>query len=167
MNKEMEIRIRSITMSDREMVVAFFDQMSAESRSLFDLHGSNRKRILQCFEVPNPTCHDFAAVIPTENGVERMVGYVFLTKWDTMTPLLGIVVAEDYKGHGLGHKLMSFAEEHCIKYGKGGIFLTTQMANIRGQRLYISCGYQKLGMSMSGELLFFRYFPEINPESGV
>lgn len=154
--------IRSIVPEDKEMVTAFFDQMGGESRSFFDRRGGNRNSMMACFDHPNPNRRNFAAVADGE-----MAGLFFLWNLNTKTPWLGIAVAEQWKGRHLGRKLMAYAEEYCLQLGKGGIFLTTHVANVRGQALYLRCGYEQLGTSNWGEVLFFRSFPDRPPEDGL
>ena len=76
-------------------------------------------------------------------------------------------IRDRWKGRHLGRKLMAYAETYCLQLGKGGIFLTTHLANIRGQALYLRCGYEQLGTSNWGEVLFFRSFPDAPPEDGA
>lgn len=148
--------IRPFCKEDKEMVTAFFDQMGGETRSFFDVNSGNRKGALGFFDLPcEPNIKRFAALY---DG--RMVGYVFLWDLDTMTPWLGIAISEDWKGRHLGRKLLAYAEQYCHDLGKGGIFLTTHMANVRGQGLYARCGYQRLGIHNNGELLYFLPFSQ-------
>lgn len=146
--------IRLFQPEDRAMVEAFFDQMGGETRSFFDVNGGNRRGALSFFdEAPNPAVRRWAAV---EDG--KMLGYVFLWALDTMTPWLGIAVAEECKGRHLGRHLLAHAEQYARSLGKGGIFLTTHIANLRGQGLYGRCGYQRMGVHSSGEYLYFLPF---------
>lgn len=162
------VHIRPIVPGDRGMVAAFFDQMGGESRAFFDRRSGNRNSMMACFDQPNPNRRNFAAVFrPSGEAEEEMAGLVFLWNLHTKTPWLGIAVAEQWKGRHLGRKLMAYAETYCLQLGKGGIFLTTHLANIRGQALYLRCGYEQLGTSNWGEVLFFRSFPDAPPEDGA
>ena len=164
MQEDFSVTIRPMTAADRQLAEDFFAQMGGESRAFFNRNDGNYRGLMNCFETPNPARRDFAAVIPTPDGGERMIGLVFLWALDTMPPWLGIAVAEDFKGKHLGRKLMAYAENYCHRLGKGGIFLTTAVANIRGQGLYTRSGYTRLGMYHDGEILFFRNFPDTPPE---
>lgn len=164
MNSENYPGIRSITLTDKEMVTSFFDQMGGETRAFFNRNDGNRKALMKCFETPNPNRRDFAAVEILADGTERMAGLVFLWDLNTRTPWLGIAVAEDWKGRHLGRRLMAYAEDYCIRHGKGGIFLTTHVANVRGQGLYTRSGYTHLGTAKDGELLFFHSFEDQPPQ---
>jgi ribosomal protein S18 acetylase RimI-like enzyme len=87
---------------------------------------------------------------------------VFLWDMATGVPSLGIAIAEDYKGRHLGRRLIAFAHDHAKKQGKGGVMLTTDYANLRGQGLYERMGYEKLGTSTLGSFLYlYRFKTEI------
>ena len=157
--------IRPVTLADRDMVNAFFDQMGGESRAFFNAADGNRIWMMRCFDEDYNTRRNFVATEMQPDGTERIAGLVFLWELDTLTPWLGIAVAEDWKGRHLGRQLMSYAEEYCKQHGKGGIFLTTHMANLRGQGLYTRSGYKRLGTHSSGEILFFHPFPDTPPQN--
>lgn len=155
--------IRPVTPTDRDMTIAFFDQMGGESRAFFNRADGNRNAMLSCFDKPNPNRRNFIAVESLPDGTERIAGLVFLWDLNTKTPWLGIAVAEDWKGKHLGRELIRYAKEYCLRLQKCGIFLTTHIANLRGQGLYTRCGFQHLGTDKSGELLFFHPFPDAVP----
>ena len=89
----------------------------------------------------------------------KMVGLVFFKEWNTSIPWLGIAVREDCKGQGLGPTLIRFAQDYALQAGKGGIQLITHAANLRGQLLYESMGFERIGVhGKSGEWYYlFRY----------
>ena len=89
---------------------------------------------------------------------DRMAGYLFLWDLNKSVPWLGIAVAEAYKGKHLGRILMQTAKEYAMAQGKGGILLTTHVANLRGQGLYERSGYERLGIHTSGEILYLLRF---------
>ena len=152
-----ECIIRPFQPDDRTLVTAFFDQMGGESRGFFNIDDGNRFTALKEFSGPTPRERRFMAV---DNG--EMVGYVFLYEYQQITPWVGIAVAEHYKGKHLGRRLMAFVEQYAREHGKGGLFLTTHMANTRGQALYTYCGYQRIGVHTGGEILFFLPFLDEN-----
>ncbi len=150
-----EPEIRLLQMEDRERAERFFAQMAPDSRAFFNRNNINLKGIMRFF---NGT--DKQAVrrwIAVQDG--EMVGYVFLWDTDTMIPWLGVAVAESMRGRHFGQTLIGVAEDWCRSQGKGGIMLTTSMANIRAQVLYERCGFMRLGVhSASNELLYLRRF---------
>ena len=146
------IVIRGFAKNDRQLVVDFFDQMGGETRVLFCSEG-NRKVALSFFDGDPKDKVFFLAEL---NG--RMVGYVFLYETLKVVCWLGIAVSEDMKGKHLGGRLIQHAKDYAKQLGMGGIMLTTHIANLRGQGLYIREGFERLGIHSSGEQLFiFRF----------
>lgn len=145
--------IREFRQDDKALVGAFFDQMGGETRAFFDVNGGNRAAAMKFFDGTEKTAAFFLA----DHG-GKMVGYVALWNTDNFIPWLGIAVSEEFKGHGLGGRLLAFAENFARGVGMGGILLTTHVANIRAQALYKRCGYVHMGMHTSGELLFLLRF---------
>jgi len=140
--------------TDKPLVEEFFARMAGESRGFFNRGGGNERDTLAFFAPEGrPNTAYFMA---EEQG--RMAGYVFLWDLERAVPWLGIAVAEDWKGRHLGRDLMARAEEHARGLGKGGILLTTHVANLRGQGLYERCGYECMGIHTSGERLYLRRF---------
>jgi len=91
----------------------------------------------------------------------KMAGYVFLWDLHTSIPWLGIAVREDLKGKRLGRRLIAHAQSYVRDMGKGGIQLTTHLANIRGQVLYETMGFQRVGIhGASGEFYYLWRFED-------
>lgn len=148
-----EIKIRKFEPDDQKLVIEFFDQMGGETRAFFNRNGGNRKTAMRFFEeAPQNTVYFLA------EHQKKMVGYVFLWDMDTAIPWLGIAVSDAFKGMHLGRKLMGFAEGYARQEGKGGILLTTHVANFRAQALYERSGYCQMGRHTSGELLYLLRF---------
>lgn len=155
MNIEKEIVIREFAHDDKEMVITFFKQMSGETNLLFNPGDCNLKRAMAYFEVEDKKTINFLAEYNNE-----MVGYVFLWENNMQIPWLGIAVSENMKGRSFGKKLMGFIEGYAKEHKKGGILLTTHVANLRAQALYEHMGYEKLGVHNSGQFLYLRRFSE-------
>ena len=148
--------IREMVKEDKNMVEEFFGKMGGESRAFFNRGNGNYNFTMRFFEGEDLNTKFFIA---EENG--EMLGYVFLMDINTLIPLLGIAVNENYKGRGIGFKLMKYAEEYSVNHKKGGIVLTTHTANIRGQSLYEKCGFEKIGIhGASGEFFYMKKFPD-------
>ena len=58
-------------------------------------------------------------------------------------------------GMGLVKHLVSLAKQSAIKEGKGGLQLTTHVANLRAQTLYESAGFVNRGLCKNGSELFY------------
>ncbi|MBP3332776.1 MAG: GNAT family N-acetyltransferase [Clostridia bacterium] len=154
------LAIRRLEKGDRQLVIEFFDQMGEESASFFNRkRGSgNEKRTLDYLDDKKPDHIFWLAVDETEDG-PKMAGYVFIWDKDSKVPWLGIAVAEAWKGHHLGRRLIATVREYCESIGCGGILLTTAQNNFRGQGLYEHCGFERLGVHPSGEFLYLLRFP--------
>ena len=150
-----DYEIRLFQPGDRPMVEAFFDQMAPDSRSFFNRNNGNRNGAMRFFEGKDgPNVLRWAAV---QDG--EMIGYVFLWDTDTMIPWLGIAVSESMRGRHFGEILIKTCEDWCRDHGKGGILLTTHMANVRAQTLYERCGFEKIGIHLhDNELLYLKRF---------
>lgn len=150
-----KIIVREFAECDGELVKAFFNQMSGETRAFFDRNRGNFLNAMKFFEGQDINTIRWMAV---EN--DRMIGYVFLWETDKSIPWLGIAVAEDSMGKNLGRLLLQKASEYCLSHGKGGVFLTTHIANLRAQSLYEKFGYERLGIHNCGEILYALRFSE-------
>lgn len=139
------IVIREVTNDDEPLICEFFDNMGPYSRSLFNRRDYNKNGILKFIRKPDKTRKYFLALI---DG--KMAGYVFFLDFNTSIPSLGIAVRDELQGKGLGKKLMLFAEDFILKSGKGGIQLTTHIANLRAQTLYESVGFVCTGLCKNG-----------------
>jgi ribosomal protein S18 acetylase RimI-like enzyme len=76
-----------------------------------------------------------------EDGREVAVAYGFLEHLDQDYPVLGIAVADDTHGQGLGRRMMLHLIEAGRRAGKRGIQLTVYEDNVRARRLYEQCGF--------------------------
>ena len=56
-----------------------------------------------------------------------------------------LVVDPDYRGQGLGEKLVRFGIDCCKKSGARAVRLDTHYKNIPARRLYEKCGFTSLG----------------------
>lgn len=155
MNELEPIMIRPFADGDRQLVSDFFDQMGGETRAFFNRGDGNRETAMRFFDGDTGNTHYFLA-----EGGGRMVGYVFLWDMHKGVPWLGIAVSEDWKGRRLGRKLLEYAHQYAVSHKKGGVLLTTAMANMRGQGLYERMGYERIGTHASGEYLYLIRFDQ-------
>ena len=137
-----DFEIREIEPSDEGLINGFFDEMSGEVRSLFNRNDHNRQGVLKQLKRPLSSRKYWIAL----DG-EKMLGYVFLLDTDTGVPTMGIALAEDCRGRGLGKTLTRFVIDKAREMGKGGIQVTTHVANIRAQALYEAMGFRLMGIS--------------------
>ena len=151
---DQNIIIRQIVPADEALINDFFDAMSPESASLVNRNHINQNGTLRfCREQNTDRCIYWMAEL---DG--RMVGLVFFWDMHTSIPFLGIAVRENLKGKHLGRKLIEYAKDYAFRKGKGGIQLTAHPANLRGQVLYETMGFRRMGTHGSGEWYYlFRY----------
>lgn len=149
-----KINLREVCESDAELIGEFFDAMGAESRAVFNRRDYNRRGVLKYCQRPDATRKYWIAEL---DG--KMAGYVFFLDWNTSVPALGIAVRDELQGQHLGRELVAFAQRMAKEAGKGGIQLTTHVANLRAQVLYENMGFSCMGVCKNGTELFylFRY----------
>ena len=154
------VSIRELLSGDFGMVMEFFDQMAGDTRAMFNRNDVNRIRVTEHLhrEGEDGEVH-FAATIANGDGVEKMVGYVFLSDIDTKLPWLGIAVREEWKGHQLGRRLLEFIDSWAKPRGYGGVMLTSVPANIRAHSLYARMGYEYHGVYPDSEFLYVKKYP--------
>jgi ribosomal protein S18 acetylase RimI-like enzyme len=148
------LSFREVREGDEKIINEFFEVMGGESRALFNRRGYNQRGVLKYCARPDKTRRYWIAEAEGE-----MVGYVFFLDFNTSVPELGLAVRDDLRGLHIGRELVAFAQNFAKESGKGGIILTTHVANIRGQALYEHMGFQCMGLTKNGTELFylFRY----------
>ncbi len=144
------IVLRPMEAGDVGIVNEFFDAMGGESRALYNRTDYQRKWALKYCNEQDPTRRYWVAEL---DG--KMAGFVFLFDWNTTIPMLGIGVRDDLKGVHLGGRLMDYAIEAVKSAGKGGIRLTTHIANLRGQMLYEKKGFKCMGQANNPLEVFY------------
>ena len=146
------LTFRPVTADDEAMIGEFFDAMGGESRALFNRRDYNRNGVLKYCRRGDPTRRYFIAEL---DG--HMAGYVFFLAFDTSIPELGLALRDDLQGQHLGRELVAFALDEARANGKGGLLLTTHVANLRGQALYETMGFVCMGQCKNGTELFYLY----------
>ena len=154
-----QIKMRTLGENDVQLVLEFFDQMAGDTRAMFNRGDVNRIRVIKHLSAQeNDGQIHFAAVVKNPDGTELMVGYVFLWDIDKKIPWLGIAVREDWKGHHLGRRLLSYIDDWAEPKGYGGIMLTSVPANIRAHSLYVRMGFEYMGTHPDGEFLYVKRY---------
>ena len=147
-----QITLREVMAGDEVLINDFFDRMGGESRALFNRREYNRRGLLKYCAKPDPTRRYFMAEYQGE-----MAGYVFFLDFDTSIPQLGLAVRDDLAGKGLGAYLVEVAQNMAKEQGKGGLQLTTHVANLRAQALYEKMGFALIGPTKNGTEFFYLY----------
>ena len=91
-----------------------------------------------------------------------VIGMVDLTRADEPDPGsivhpvptvdIGISVLEDWRGQGVGHRLMAAAEASALARGARRIVLDMSSANVDALRFYRSLGYAEHGLLLRREI---------------
>lgn len=146
------IKIREMREGDETQINEFFDSLDPVSTALFNRRNYNRRGALRFCAKEDPSRRYWIAEL---DG--KMAGYVFFLDFNTSIPELGVAVRSDLQGKGLGKHLVEFAQNTVKECGKGGIQLTTHVANLRGQSLYEMMGFVCMGSCKNGTELFYLY----------
>lgn len=146
------LRIRRIVEQDKERVKDFFASLGSEAVLFFNANRRNERQMNKYFS--GKTQH-FVPFMAELNG--KMAGLMFLYRLNRSIPWLGICVADEFQGKGIGKKLMAYAEKYALENQKGGILLTTHIANTKAQGLYLKAGYEQLGIT-DHEIIFLLSF---------
>ena len=146
------ITLREMRGGDEASIEEFFDALDPVSTALFNRRGYNKRGALRFCTKGDPHRRYWIAEL---DG--RMAGYVFFLDFHTSIPELGVAVRSDLQGQGLGKHLVEFAISTAADCGKGGIQLTTHVANLRAQTLYETLGFVCMGSCKNGTELFYLY----------
>ena len=147
-----KLTLREMESTDAPAVESFFDAMGGETRALFNRRDYNRRGALRQCGNPDKTRRYYLAEVDGE-----MVGYLFFMDFHSSIPQLGLAVRDDMQGQGIGRALVGHAIDLVKGAGKGGIQLTTHVANLRAQTLYESMGFTLVGPTKNGTEFFYLY----------
>ena len=146
------ITLREMRAGDEPLIEDFFNSLDSHSTALFNRRNYNKRGVLRFCANPDPRRRYWMAEL---DG--KMAGYVFFLDFHTSIPELGVAVRSDLQGNGLGRHLVEFAINTAAECGKGGIQLTTHVANLRAQTLYEALGFVCMGSCKNGCELFYLY----------
>lgn len=146
------LEIRRVNPEHREPLARLFARLVAD--------GDDR------FFHPHPLTAEYALRIADYEGRDLYyvliddaiaLGYGMLRGWDEGfdVPSLGIAIAPEGRGTGLGRLFMAFLHECARRRGSTRIRLTVVEGNQAGRRLFTESGYI-LGEPEGGRLIGFR-----------
>ena len=141
------------TEEDKTRVNDFFDRLDPEARAFFNRNDGNHRVALRFFDDPGKDAVNFIQLMAVDED-RRMIGYVYAFQIGTGVPGIGVCCASDVKGRGLGKMLIDAIWARLKALGAAGMWLSTHQANLRGQMLYYSYGFEHMGNHTSGEMLF-------------
>lgn len=136
-----DIPVRVLTDEDVPALQSFNEELSEQTRSQFLPHSYETKTVLQYCE-RNRLDVDRIYVATLQNSI---VGYFFLWDFKRPFPVLGIGIADDFQGQGLGKEMMRILVEDAKTAGSKGILLTTVLSNEKAYQLYLKMGFLYLG----------------------
>ncbi|QJD82795.1 GNAT family N-acetyltransferase [Cohnella herbarum] len=153
-----DIVIRELEPGDGKVLADYFRLLSEETRGFFPGYPFTDEESLRIAkeESGHSDFKRYLAISGTDGdggGKPRAVGTVWFWSWNRAIPWLGISIADDYQGRGLGKRMMKHAIAQARESDKGGILLTTHRDNFRGRALYARCGFEEIGHDDRGEIL--------------
>lgn len=147
------IVFRHMEKTDRDGVQSFFDDMGPGSAAFFNVDHGNEKRVMEFFE--NGKKDHVFWVAEAENVI---VGIAFIWDIGSRVPWFGVAVRDGWQGKHIGSDMVRSVCDICRSEGRGGILLRTAENNLRAITLYERCGFERIGLHPSGELLYLKRF---------
>ena len=149
--------IRALCRDDAALMVAFARTgLSAKSRELFapfDWMGTDEALAMEFgASIINSTTRTDLHLIALVGGGDAagsaavVVAHAFLWSVAGAIPELGIAVADEWHGRGLGSSLLLVLEAHAREMNKAALELTTMTSNETAFNAYVAAGYELLGM---------------------
>lgn len=84
----------------------------------------------------------FAEIVGAQHAVPLLAGQIKMMKWwNRFGYVEDIVVNPEYRGLGIGRKLLERGIQWAREQGHPGVMLETQDDNVPACRLYESCGF--------------------------
>jgi RimJ/RimL family protein N-acetyltransferase len=136
-----QARFRRIQPADGPALKRFFEQLSEASHDLFYPHPVTDQAIAQRLA----RCAAGEDRIYVALSGQVIIAYFFLWEIHRPVPILGLGIADEWQGGGLGQQLMSLLIEEAQRLGREGIELTTRLENERAFHVYQKIGFQYQG----------------------
>lgn len=96
-------------------------------------------------ELQNPLSHPYTVKL-IRNNKDIVVGYTIFWVVSDEAHLLNIAVHPDYRGQGIGRKLIDFVIHTSDELGLRGIFLEVRRSNKAARNLYERVGFEYIGV---------------------
>lgn len=132
------VRIRKLVKEDNKDLQRFNSKLSERSRYDFMPHPYD-DTIIEKIVARNERGDDISLIAEYEGEV---IGYFFLWYAKQRVALLGIGIADNFQGLGLGRKVMELLIEIGRNEGLEGIELSTTIDNDRAYALYEKVGFR-------------------------
>ncbi|WP_248925528.1 GNAT family N-acetyltransferase [Paenibacillus hamazuiensis] len=155
----LDITIRKLTAEDRSLPIDIDDTFTVNSTMVLSLKDNQIGYTLR--EIPAYE-KSYAAKDSEETGdmgsseyidhpdraiyaafaSNRAIGQIVLKRnWNQYAYVEDIKVDKQFRGHGVGRRLIEQAKLWAQGYGMPGIMLETQSNNVKACRFYESCGF--------------------------
>ncbi|MDI4647442.1 GNAT family N-acetyltransferase [Cohnella hashimotonis] len=153
--------IRLVEQDDAELIFEYFGALSETTKSIFPGYPFTAEEASRLAREESNTSGIRRFIVidwSPATSSERMAATLWFWDWGCMVPWIGLMVADEYQGKGLGKAMLEHSIQEARSSGKGGILLTTHKENVRGQALYARYGFQTIGRDERGEYLMILRF---------
>ena len=144
------VNYRRVQKGDGNRLKNFHNALGKNSQYFFTPHEYDDNTIAK---VISRSENDEDRVYIALDSKEEVISYFFLWWYSSAFPVLGIGIADEYQGQGLGKQLMKILIEDGRKKRCKTIELTTMPDNKKAFELYEKVGFKYLGQvdNVSGD----------------
>lgn len=138
------IKLRVLADSDQDALLTFYLSLDSETVKLFHPWEFTIEEIQKHCQSVIDQDH-IGVVAESEHG--KIIGHAFITHIKTKKPSFGVGLREDYRGIGLGKKLMRCVLSKARARDARRITLTVIKENTKARTLYEQFGFKVTGQT--------------------
>ena len=140
--------VRPVQAGDEPLLVAFGREgLSAESRGKFECYKwMSDELVAELTAAIKLSLEKRDLHLVALDADQSVVGYIFLWAASGAIPELGLAIADQWQGRGLGPALLKLVEQMGRKMGRQALELTTMQENQRALGVYKRAGWTHLGL---------------------
>lgn len=138
-----EIHIYQAELKDLDKAAALFNQYRQFYKREDDLNGAEeyiRERLTRGDSIMYLADYNSGGNLVTAGFLQLYPSFSSLSM-SRLWILNDLYVDSEYRGLGIGRKLLDQAKAHALQTGAKGLTLSTQLHNVTAQQLYASAGY--------------------------
>lgn len=138
-----EFHIYQAELKDLDKAAALFNQYRQFYKREDDLNGAEeyiRERLTRGDSVMYLADYNSGGTLVTAGFLQLYPSFSSLSM-TSLWILNDLYVDSEYRGLGIGRKLLHQAQAHALQTGAKGLTLSTQLHNVTAQQLYASAGY--------------------------
>ncbi|MGO4786560.1 GNAT family N-acetyltransferase [Paenibacillus sp. 2KB_20] len=138
-----EIHIYQAELKDLDKAAALFNQYRQFYKREDDLNGAEeyiRERLTRGDSVMYLADYNSGGTLVTAGFLQLYPSFSSLSM-SRLWILNDLYVDSEYRGLGIGRKLLHQTQAHALQTGAKGLTLSTQLHNVTAQQLYASAGY--------------------------